>query len=171
MKNWIKRALMPIAAVIFSYCMMVLPTQAAASDFFPTDRGVIKGYCYRVKDVKKRNVYVYLDERCLFRNEKEYIDAITDECYIVRISATYNNVLVSYPTSKGRKERWVTADSFTTKLSAKKRYATGTIRTYKFAASSTTYGSISQGDLVYVYETVKSRTRVIYPVSGGYKIA
>ena len=173
MKRWIKRVLLAVATILMSYGVMTVPAQAAASWFFPDlGSGSIKGYCYRVNDMTNKRVYVYADERCENRKEKEYISARSDECYIVRLSAKYDTVYVSYPTPSGRKYRWVKAGSFTGRTSASQRYAAATIYTYKFASSSYGYGSISPGDKVYVYETYGSYTRVVYPLStGGYKMA
>ena len=174
MKRWIKGIILAAVTVLMSYCFIAMPVQAASSGFFPSvsASNYIRGYCYRLNELGNRRAYVYTDEACRNRNSREYVSALSDECYIIRMSSRYNTVYVSYPTTSGRKTRWMRTDSFTDKTSASKRYATSGIRTYKFASTSYGYGNISSGDLVYVYETYGNFTRVVYPLStGGYKMA
>lgn len=146
---------------------------AKSSDNFPgvSRSCVIRGYCYRVHDVKKKRVYVYTNEACSRRNSKEYVNMSADECYITGTSGRYNNVRITYPTSSGRKERWTVMGVFTSATSYKTKCATTKIPTYKFASAKYGYGSINVNDQVRVYETWGKYVRVIYPVSGGYKIA
>ena len=146
---------------------------AGSSNIFPgvSRSCVIKGYCYRVHDVSRKRVNVYYNESCSSRNSREYVSAQTDECYITGTSGGYNNVRITYPTSSGRKERWTIMGVFTSATSCSIRYATAKIPTYKFASTRYGYGSISRNDQVRVYETWRGYVRVVYPISGGYKIA
>lgn len=146
---------------------------AKSSDAFPnvSTGCYIKGYCYRVHETTGNKVYVYANEDCTNRNAREYISAKTDECYIVQTSNRTNNVKVSYPTSTGRKYRWTVMETFTSKDSYSLKYATASIPAYKFASSSYRYGSISKNDPVRLYESCNGYTRVLYPVSNGYKLA
>lgn len=105
------------------------------------------------------------------RNSNEYISAKTDEIYIIGRSSNYNSVYVSYPTSSGRKQRWVPTQAVFRTNSYKTIRAAAYCKTYKFKSTSYSYGSISAGDTVWVYNTSGSYTRVIYPISGGYKMA
>ena len=101
----------------------------------------------------------------------EYICAKTDECYITQTSSYTDGIVCSYPTSKGRKSRWTTVKVFTLANSYSTRYATTRIPTYKFCSSQYGYGYISPRDAVRMYEERNGYTRVLYPISGGYKFA
>ena len=131
----------------------------------------IKGYCYGVHDTDKKRVHVYGDENCTQRNTNEYIDAKNDECRIIQTSDSTDNIGVSYPAGKRRKERWTTIRVFTFANTYSVKYATARISTYKFGSSSYGYGSISKNDEVRVYETRNGYVRVLYPIYGGYKFA
>ncbi len=150
-----------------------IQVNAASSDLLPEVNGscYIKGYCYRVDEISGKKVNVFADEACSQRNKNEYISAGTDENYIFVVSRNYNNIKVSYPTSRGRKKRWTFLSRFTSATSCTIKYAKVRILTYKFASTKYSYGSISASDKVWVYETWKGYTRVVYPISGGYKFA
>lgn len=151
----------------------VTTVSASSASMFPTvsKSYVIKGYCYRVHDATRKSVNVYYNESCSSRNKNEYVDVRTDECYIVGRSSRNNNVEITYPTKTGRKDRWTSMGVFTSASSYKIRYAKAKISSYKFASTNNGYGSISKNDQVRVYETWKGYVRVLYPISGGFKLA
>lgn len=173
MKKFMKYVLLGL--MLISMCVGIpnIPVYASSSSMLPNVNGsyYIKGYCYGVHDSANKRVYVYYDEGCTNRNSREYISATTDECYIIGTSSGTNNILVSYPTSSQRKTRWTVMATFTFANSYSVKYASGGISTYKFASGSYPYGSISKNDEVRVYETRSGYTRVLYPISGGYKFA
>lgn len=175
MKKYMVRFATLFALIVSIITASGVPVHASSSNMFPSVNKsyVIKGYCYRVHDSARKRVYVYYDESCSKRNSSEYVSANTDECYIVGRSSSKNNVEITYPTRTGRKDRWTTMAAFTSASSYKIRYATTTIKSFKFATSNSaySYGSISRNDQVRVYETWNGYTRVLYPISGGYKLA
>ena len=173
MKKYIMR-FWTVCILLASFIVVSVTTVSASSvNMFPAVNKfyVIKGYCYRVHDVARKRVNVYYNESCSSRSKNEYVDARTDECYIVGRSSRNNNVEITYPTKTGRKDRWTSMEVFTSASSYKIRYATARISSYKFASTSYGYGSISKNDQVRVYETWKGYVRVLYPISGGYKLA
>lgn len=134
----------------------------------------IKGYTmYRGK------TYVYTDAsltgyKITSSGSREYIDG-TDEVTIVGFNIYHNSVKVRYPIWDGStKTRWASADEFFPKTitSASKAFTSKNIKTYKkYYYGSDRYGYIEAGDTYYKLGTLDSRTRVIYPIPGGYKMA
>lgn len=172
--NKILSAVLAVIVAVTSVFILTPESHAASSGMFPSvsSSRYIKGYALQTSG----NVRVYTNAACTSYSSGEYISAGSDECYIIGVNSSYNSLYVSYPTSKGRKQRYVPASVF----SGMSRVASNTAvtmtaksgcTTYKRSSGSTTYGSISKGDAVYVLETSGSRTRIIYPVSGGWKIA
>lgn len=131
----------------------------------------IRGYCVAVHDMAKQRTYVYTNSALTNRNKNEYISAKTDEIRIIARSSKYDSVYVSYPTSKGRKKRWIPTAAVFSINSYKRMKAASSCKTYKFKSSSYSYGSISAGDIVYTYNTSGSFTRVIYPTGRTWKMA
>ncbi len=131
----------------------------------------IRGYCVAVHDMAKQRTYVYTNSALTNRNENEYISAKTDEIRIIARSSKYDSVYVSYPTSKGRKKRWIPTAAVFSINSYKRMKAASSCKTYKFKSSSYSYGSISAGDIVYTYNTSGAFTRVIYPTGKTWKMA
>lgn len=132
----------------------------------------------QIKAYPKANsrVQVYTNEQCSTAGRNEYISP-SDECYILKISLHYNSVYVSYPTSRGRKTRWVKASAFfndATVLTGAPvtMISPGKITTYKKnSTSSGVYGSLAKEDKLYLLDTSGAMTSVAYPISGGwYKI-
>lgn len=149
-------------------------SHAASYGMFPgvSSSRYIKGYTVKTSG----NIKVYKNASCTSSNSGEYISAGSDECYIIGVDSRYNSLYVSYPTSKGRKSRYVPASVFSGMSGAASgtpvtMTAKSSCKTYKRSTGSASYGSVSKGDTVYVLETSGSRTRIVYPVSGGWKIA
>lgn len=172
-KRFLSAALAAILAVTSAF-IAAPESHAASSGMFPSvsSNRCIKGYTLQTSG----NVRVYTNASCSRYNSEEYISAGSGECYIIGVNSSYNSLYVSYPTSKGRKQRYVPASVFTgmsraTSSTAVTMTAKSGCTTYKRSSGSATYGSVSKGDTVYVLETSGSRTRIIYPVSGGWKIA
>lgn len=124
----------------------------------------------------QNNTYVYtsssLNQRGTSSPYKAYNAVIyaSDELYVYSMNET--SAYISYPTSSGRRYGYVK----TSDLTALNHNVSGTvtsrtkITTYK-KPNGATYGSISKGDNVYIVATSGKYTQVIYPVSGGYKMA
>ena len=132
----------------------------------------------QIKAYPKANsrVQVYTNEQCSTGGRNEYISP-SDECYILKISPQYNSVYVSYPTSRGRKTRWVKASAFfndATVLTGAPvtMISPGKITTYKKNSTRNgTYGSLAKEDKLYLLDTSGAMTSVAYPIRGGwYKI-
>lgn len=169
MERNLKKIISVLLSVILMCGLMPVPSFAASNIAIPSvdSSTYIRTYCLAASG----RISVYTNESLTSQNSSEYIDAATDECYIMGLNTTYNSVWVSYPTSSGRKSRWASMDVFTQASSYKVVCAAVKCTTYKRNSTQDSYGSISAGDTVYVYETRNSMTRVIYPISNGYKMA
>ena len=154
-KRLLAAALAVILAITSGF-ILVPESHAASSGMFPSvsSSRYIKGYTLQTSG----NVRVYTNASCSRYNSGEYISASSDECYIIGVNSSYNSLYVSYPTSRGRKQRYVPASVF----SGMSRAASNTAVTmkaksgctaYKRSSGSAAYGSVSKGDTVYVLET------------------
>lgn len=173
MKKYISRLMILCMLLVSIISMSAVETQAGANQVFPLSNStyVIKGYAYQVHDSRNKRAYVYYNEACTRRNSSEYVSVMSDECYIIGRSSSYNNVRITYPTRSGRKDRWTPMSVFTSATSYKIRYAKTGINAYKFASTGYYYGSISKNDKIRVYETWNGFVRVLYPIANGYKLA
>lgn len=174
MKRKMKKSISALVAVIILCSLAVPKAMAASISAIPisvSSSRYIRGYCVAVHDTSKKRAHVYTNAALTKRNSNEYIDGMNDEIRIIGRSSKYNSLLVSYPTSKGRKKRYIPTGVVFSTNTWKKIIASSKCQTYKFKNGKYKYGSISSGDTVWVYNTSGSYTRVIYPVSGGYKMA
>lgn len=178
----VTRRIMSIIMVILIIAPMCVMSASAATIPYTYYEGSgmygtsIKGYTkYRGR------TYVYTNPsltsyKITSSGSREYIDG-TDEVTIVGFSTSYNSVKVRYPIWDGStKTRWANANSFfsATIDNAVKCYTSRRIYTYKYynSSSSSSYGYIGAGDIYYKLGTLGSKTRVIYPITGGgYKMA
>lgn len=99
-----------------------------------------------------------------------YISANTDLIQITQINGDW--AYGSYPTSKGRISRWFRLSDIVPNLSFSS-YETGMYRAskaYRTESSGTVLGTVYVNDKVTVVYRGSSRSQVIYPVRGGYKM-
>ena len=97
----------------------------------------------------------------------------TDEC---TISAVYSNgaCKVTYPAGSTTKTAYTSLSNFigNTSASLTEQTVNHQVTTYiRASTSSTVYGYISSGDVIYKLGTSGSMTQVFYPTSSGYKLA
>lgn len=127
--------------------------------------------CYTLNSSGK--VYAYTDSS-LKTKTGGYIACATDECQILKISG--NAVQVKYPVSKGTKTAWFSRKAFTncniSGGAAEKWTQNGKISTvYKQSGKVWSGSSVSSGDVCYKLATNGNYTQILYPISGGYKMA
>lgn len=128
--------------------------------------------CYTLASSGK--VYAYTDAS-LSKRTGGYIACSTDECRIIAISG--GAVQISYPVgNNNRRIAWFARSEFTifdlTSGNIQCVKATSKMTTYKRSSGSSTYGSVSQGDVCYVLGTTGTRTQLVYPVANSkYKLA
>lgn len=99
-----------------------------------------------------------------------YISANVDLIEITQINGEW--AYGSYPTSKGRISRWFRLSDIVPNINFS-NYDTGMYRAstaYRTENGSATIGSVYASDTVTVVYRGGSRSQVIYPVSGGYKM-
>ena len=80
---------------------------------------------------------------------------------------------VSYPTSKGNKIGYIEKSrvtSGTINYASSKWTATSSMTAYRRCSGDSKIGSVSKNDICYSVATSGSRTQIIYPISGGYKM-
>ncbi|MBQ8227569.1 MAG: M23 family metallopeptidase [Clostridia bacterium] len=80
---------------------------------------------------------------------------------------------VTYPISSGTKTGYIEKSKVTSasiNTASAKWTATANMTAYRRSSGSATIGSVSKGDVCYTLATAGSRTQVIYPISGGYKM-
>lgn len=80
---------------------------------------------------------------------------------------------VSYPTSKGSKTGYIDKSKVTSgtiNYATSKWTATSSMTAYRRSSDSSTIGSVSKNDVCYSIATSGSRTQIIYPISGGWKM-
>lgn len=164
-----------MALLIAGSAVMICTPQAGAAMLPNVSRSApIKAYALK----SSGRIQVYTNTACTRYNSKEYVDAATDECWILSLDTNNQSVLISYPAGSSRKERYVKASEFTSMANAVTSWKTPVaiqaqkkIPAYKRCSTGASYGSIYQGDTVYVLETSGSMTRVVYPTSSGHKMA
>ena len=169
MKQKVQRRASFLLSILLIASLFIIPAEAASVPSVSTSK-YIKAYCV----ARSGEITVYSNASLTSRNSYEYIDAATDECWIVGYNTNYNSLTVSYPTSSGRKTRYVPASVFFSKKvsdSASTVKVTKLVTSYKWANGSETYGYADPGDVCYLLGTSGSRTRFLYPISGGYKLA
>jgi murein DD-endopeptidase MepM/ murein hydrolase activator NlpD len=158
-----KRKYIRFTIVLSVMLITLISLQTATYAAFPTS-GTTK--CYTISASGRATTYT----TSLMNVVSGYIERATDEIWITQISG--NKAYGSYPISGGRKNAWFylyeVAYENTSHTSFK---ATQLITTYARNTLSVSYGSISNGDTVTVVFNDGTRAQVIYPISGGYKIA
>lgn len=164
-----------MALLIAVSAVMICTPQAGAAMLPNVSRSApIKAYALK----SSGRIQVYTNAACTRYNSREYVDAAADECWLLGLDPNNQSVLISYPAGSARKERYVKASAFTSMADAAASWKTPVaiqaqkkIPAYKRCSTGASYGSIYQGDTVYVLETYGSMTRVVYPTSNGHKMA
>lgn len=161
-----------IAAVIL--CMIPMSVPVVAKESLPGISQNTPIYTYTYKSSGR--IYRYTNSSLTTKESGHWIDCATDLCRIIEIQN--NAVKVIYPTSSGNKTGWFLRSEFCkgdlkadqAKYSFK---ATKNITTYRWKENNTKAGSIYNGDKVYVLRGDQNSNwlQVLYPVSGGYKMA
>lgn len=80
---------------------------------------------------------------------------------------------VSYPVSGGTKTGYIDKSKVTSgtiNYASAKWTATTSMTAYRRSSGSSTIGSVSKNDVCYSIAKSGSRTQIIYPISGGYKM-
>lgn len=80
---------------------------------------------------------------------------------------------VSYPVSGGSKTGYIDKSKVTSgtiNYASAKWTATASMTAYRRSSGSSTIGSVSKNDVCYSIAKSGSRTQIIYPISGGYKM-
>ena len=91
------------------------------------------------------------------------------------INAIYDDgwCQVTYPTSSGNKTRYAQLNNFVIDTAATPKVFTATaqVTAYKYASMADSIGYVSAGDRCYAIAASGNATQILYPVTGGYKIA
>ncbi|MBR4319792.1 MAG: RICIN domain-containing protein, partial [Oscillospiraceae bacterium] len=121
-----------------------------------------------------RQIPVYSNANLSSPEKGRYIYGDTDLLYVYKVAKNSSGkwyAYVSYPTSGGRRKVYVPLSTITTETQLKTaRSATAKITTYK-KANNTSFGYIDKGDRLWYAGKSGNYTRVIYPVTNGYKMA
>lgn len=174
MKPVKKKFLSFIMTLAIILCMIPMSVPVMAKENLPGISQNTPIYTYTYKSSGK--VYRYTNSSLTTKESGHWIDCATDLCRIIEIQN--NAVKVIYPTSSGNKTGWFFRSEFCkgdlkgdqAKYSFK---ATKNITTYRWKENNTTAGAIYNGDKVYLLrgDQNSSWLQVLYPVSGGYKMA
>ena len=112
--------------------------------------------------------YAYLEDRTtqdgqIWPEDKCVINAIYEDGW----------VQVTYPTSGGEKTRYSQLSNFVIDTNATPKVFTATeqVTAYQHKDMTTTTGYLGVGDKCYAVAASGSATQVLYPITGGYKLA
>lgn len=153
MQNWWKKVI--CAGLVGVSVLTANYAEAGVPNKFPLQ-------CYASKQVTTYN--------SINGSRWGYISANADLIQITQINGDW--AYGSYPTSKGRISRWFRLSDIVPNLSFSS-YETGMYRAskaYRTESSGTVLGTVYVNDKVTVVYRGSSRSQVIYPVSGGYKM-
>ena len=153
MQNWWKKVI--CAGLVGVSVLTTNYTEAGVPNKFPLQ-------CYASKQVTTYN--------SINGSRWGYISANADLIQITQINGDW--AYGSYPASKGRISRWFRLSDIVPNLSFS-HYETGMYRAskaYRTESSGTVLGTVYVNDKVTVVYRGSSRSQVIYPVSGGYKM-
>ena len=153
MQNWWKKVI--CAGLVGVSVLTANYAEAGVPNKFPLQ-------CYASKQVTTYN--------SINGSRWGYISANADLIQITQINGDW--AYGSYPTSKRRISRWFRLSDIVPNLNFS-HYETGMYRAskaYRTESSGTVLGTVYVNDTVTVVYRGSSRSQVIYPVSGGYKM-
>lgn len=175
-KSFVTRFL-SVVLVIMTFLVSAISTQAASHTAFNqlSNSKPMKTYilstsnipCYTSSSLKTRGTVTD------GKSSTAYI-APSDDIYVVSVDTKLKWAKVTYPVGSKRYTAFIALSKITSNNgNHKKTTATSKVMTYKRSNSSTGSNSmyISKGESVYLIATYGSYCQVMYPCSGGWRLA
>lgn len=156
--------------MVFSTIVSVPAYAASKTQALPSLSAKKYIQAYTIKSSGK--VFAYTDSSLKKQKGSNWwIDSATDECRIVKVTATA--VQVYYPIGNGKwvsQPQWFKRSDFTaTDISKAQsvKLTTSRITTYRRGDGKTSYGSTGSGDQIYVLGSSGNYTQIVYELSNG----